>query len=297
MRLQLRYTTIAAGLVLAAAWAPATAQTGRVLSRSPDGLFTVTADGPSCGPRVSVTVAGKDKSFFEGSAPRIEKLIAGLRPALSYSCPAMKRLLIRGKVGQQPVLSAMSDATSGWNTIILGASQFDALENAPAPAAGNAPRTLFARAGTFVPAGQIVTEAKTRPYLCSNGGAGTCEGTTEFRNMGPAGGLVLARYPANAQGTIAEITSRTRIDGGMFCSDPAQATIQIVDPKLTPDAKADFATLISERLRQRSLLCNGFSRTGPGSYRSVTFDEAGRQVGKPGAVTMLTSQPRLVVAK
>jgi len=109
---------VAIGLAIAVA-APASAD--RVLLKYED-LQALVPDGTGwCSAQPTVTLRGQSAADFTDTA-RLQKLLGGLRAALSFECPQAQQVNLVGRVGDADVYKASAAAANGWALVAEGPS-------------------------------------------------------------------------------------------------------------------------------------------------------------------------------
>lgn len=96
-------------------------------------LMPDTADW--CSDNVSVQLIANDSSVFSGNSQTLQKLLGGIRAALSFECSGVKRIELAGNVGAVEAYRGYASAAEGWrlNGQYLLSSSLPG--NAPTPSA------------------------------------------------------------------------------------------------------------------------------------------------------------------
>ena len=281
--------------VLPAVTAAQTSPPGRVIGRAGPNLVAY-ASTPVCGPRVSVTIVGKDPAFFAGGVSPAARFFGGVRAGHSLACPAMTRMVAKGVTGNQIMFSAMADRSNDWEAVILGSNLLDAAtEDKLGKQTGPSDQAQLVKLPGFTDAGQVLARTKTLPFLCFNGGPGGCEVISQWRQKG-SGVEVQNRYRLS-RSAQALVSTPAAMSGGMLCATTSESVVQVDGPGLGAEARADMVQQMTERVHQNGRVCNGFRSTGGSQMTAALFGPTGRALGKPSTLQLVGSMPALAMPK
>ncbi|MCG2839832.1 hypothetical protein L6Q21_02395 [Sandaracinobacter sp. RS1-74] len=283
-----------AGLAFPAAAQQAAPSHGRVIGRSGTDLVAYAAN-PACGPKVSVTIVGKDPKLFEGAVSPAARFFGGVRAGHGLTCPQMGRMIARGLYNERIMFSAMADRSNDWEAVILGSGIIDAAaEDRLAKQGGPSDQSQFVKNAAFLDAGEVVKLSASHPYLCLNRGPSGCEVVGQFQRRG-AQLVSVNRYRAGSGATEAIVSTPTTLSGGLLCGDPAESTVSIENPRLDPSARQDMAEQIAAQFRQNGRSCTGFQGKAGGALSMAAFGPSGRKLRDSSTAVQLAGRPNLSV--
>ncbi len=284
---------VTALFVGALAASPAVAQTERPIVQS-DGLSAV-FDGARCGPIVRTIITGPDRSFFTGAAPKVDALTRGARQLISSTCPAMGRLIVRGKVAgvDRTIYNAMLERPTGWRPSIVAATSSQAFLSDAVGGSASQDRANWRRSAGFMPAAAVLQLAGAG-FLCADLDAQqSCSASTQFRGASAAGGVQVSRFVADNQGGEAIVTNRLTTDDGFLCVDASLGDIVVEGGTYTAEGRQDMTAQLEERIRDVGVLCTGYVQTASG-VAAKTFNANGRAVtAEASRVTPSPTAPKL----
>jgi hypothetical protein len=78
--------------------------------------------GQICGPEMRFVLRAATAEAFLPVPTKVEELLGGLRGALSVTCPAAKRIVLSGYVGNELYFAGVSNAQNEWRLTWLAAA-------------------------------------------------------------------------------------------------------------------------------------------------------------------------------
>lgn len=283
--------TLAVAVMLTASSANAQLLGNRPFMESVDKSLSAAFSGPTCGNEVGFTFTGKDRATFnkDGVATR---LMNNVVTSLRRTCPRVGLVAAKGQVGGDVVYNAIAEAEGGWLLLELGSNR-DASVLSGGDRGNAGDRAAFSRRRDFTGFGALLTATRGKPWLCSGQDAGSCTSASEFKNASEDGATVVARSLVDGGGTQAVLTYPAANRGGLLCSNPQTAKIEIVGGTASAAARNRMATDLRERLKPYgNEVCSGYAMRG-GQIVSANFNAGGARIGQEALLTALTAQPRL----
>lgn len=262
---------------------------GRLLAKSGTEL-EARAEGAACAPRVKVIITAKNPQLFEGSIPPAAKFFTNARAGHSLSCPQMTRMVAQGKSDGKTMFTAMADKSNGWEALMLGTSSGEnRAEDAALASGGPTPKSVFRSSPAFVTSSQVLAQTSGK-YLCLAGSTLACELILKFTPQGNDKVTVAYRQALSGGKAAAAVTSTASLRDGFICADPNTSVVVVEDPRMSEDARKDYAEQLLERARSNGEICTGFS----GKIDAMTaygFDSTGKGVDKARPVKLFASMP------